>query len=383
MPLLSHPLWLVGFRPFFALACAAGALLPIAWVLILGGSLPAPDGRFSATQWHAHEMFFGFGWAVLGGFLLTSTKNWVGIRGYHGRPLLLLALAWLIERLGMSAGSGWPTWLFLLSSNLFLGSIVVLLAWTLIRHHARDSYRDNAIFLVMLPSFIFAKQLILSPEHFAAGITLTLALFRLAFLVMLERTLTQFMKAAFQAEILRYKPLDMGIKLLGLLLVAEPLLPLAIGFTMKAALAGLLLIRLPFWRAWLSLKRIDIGIMFVGYLAIVGQLLLSAFPLAGAVGSLATHVFTVGAMGGVIPSMIVRISKGHTGRKVIFDRGDRIVLYIMLAALLARTLLPQVAPEHYLRWLELTALCWFVGFAVVGYRYIPMLMQARVDGREH
>jgi hypothetical protein len=33
-------------------------------------------------------MFFGFGWAVLGGFLLTSTKNWVGVRGYHGTPLI-------------------------------------------------------------------------------------------------------------------------------------------------------------------------------------------------------------------------------------------------------------------------------------------------------
>jgi uncharacterized protein involved in response to NO len=30
-------------------------------------------------------MFFGFGWAVLGGFLLTASKNWVKIRGYHGR----------------------------------------------------------------------------------------------------------------------------------------------------------------------------------------------------------------------------------------------------------------------------------------------------------
>ena len=45
---------------------------------------PAGAGPFSVVQWHAHEMFFGFGWAVMGGFLLTSTKNWVHIRGYHG-----------------------------------------------------------------------------------------------------------------------------------------------------------------------------------------------------------------------------------------------------------------------------------------------------------
>ena len=29
-----HPLWLVGFRPFFLLACLAGALLPLIWALL-------------------------------------------------------------------------------------------------------------------------------------------------------------------------------------------------------------------------------------------------------------------------------------------------------------------------------------------------------------
>jgi hypothetical protein len=103
-----HPLWLVGFRPFFALACLAGLSLPIVWILIFKGVMPAPAQRLSPVQWHAHEMFFGFGWAVLGGFLLTASKNWVGVRGYHGTTLMLLAAAWLFERLGMSFGGGWP-----------------------------------------------------------------------------------------------------------------------------------------------------------------------------------------------------------------------------------------------------------------------------------
>ena len=69
----AHPLWLVGFRPFFALACLAGLSLPILWALVFGGQLPAPATPLNSIQWHAHEMFFGFGWAVLGGFLRTST----------------------------------------------------------------------------------------------------------------------------------------------------------------------------------------------------------------------------------------------------------------------------------------------------------------------
>ena len=225
MHVSNHPLWLVGFRPFFTLACLAGMLLPVLWALIFSGHLPAPESPFTSVQWHAHEMFFGFGWAVLGGFLLTSTKNWVNIRGYHGLALMWLAAAWIIERIGMSFGGTWPMPLFLLVNNLFLGSIIAMLLWTLIRHRNQDSYRDNAFFMVLLPAFLVAKYLMLAGGDFTAGYSMAIALFRLAFLVMLERTLTGFMKAAFQAQILRHPVLDMAIKLLGLLLVIEFVLP--------------------------------------------------------------------------------------------------------------------------------------------------------------
>src|SRR5262245_58037929 len=73
---LPHPFCSVGFRPFFALAMLSGAILPVLWALVFTGQF-TPPGPLSVLQWHAHEMFFGFGWAVLGGFLLTATKNWV------------------------------------------------------------------------------------------------------------------------------------------------------------------------------------------------------------------------------------------------------------------------------------------------------------------
>jgi uncharacterized protein involved in response to NO len=85
MHVLTHPLWLVGFRPFFALACLSGVTCRCLGADVRRRQLPAPTAAFTAIQWHAHEMFFGFGWAMLGGFLLTATKNWVKIRGYHGR----------------------------------------------------------------------------------------------------------------------------------------------------------------------------------------------------------------------------------------------------------------------------------------------------------
>ena len=386
MAFSSHPLWLAGFRPFFALACVAGMFFPLAWALFYSGMLPPPAGRFTPVQWHAHEMFFGFGWAVLGGFLLTATKNWVGVRGWHGGALAWLAGAWIFERIGMGAGGDWPLPLFLLSNNLFLGSIVAMLMWTLLRHRAQDSYRDNGFFLLMLPAFLVAKYLMLHEQHFAAGHTMAIGLFRMAFLVMLERTLTQFMRGNFQVDILRHAALDKTIKLLGLLLVvAAPMPPPWAGW-ISLLLALLLAARLLFWAPHLALQRLDLGIMYLGYLAIVLQLLLEClaqFAPRPWVGSLSVHVFTLGAMGLIIPAMLIRIAKGHTGRKVVFDRFDKLALWIMIAAFVLRVVAPQIIPAAYPLWILLAACGWFSGFAILAWRLIPFLLEARVDGREH
>ncbi|MBK8891167.1 MAG: NnrS family protein [Dechloromonas sp.] len=382
----NHPLWLVGFRPFFALACLAGLSLPVAWILVFKGVLPAPQ-RFSPVQWHAHEMFFGFGWAVLGGFLLTASKNWVGVRGYHGGTLMFLAGAWIFERIGMSFGTGWPAALFLLSNNLFLLSIVALLLATLIRHRDQDSYRrDNVFFLIILPVFWVGKTLLLQPEHFHLGWSMTLGLFRVAFLVMLERTLGQFMRSAFSVEILRKPALDMAIKMLAALLIFGALLPAPVLTGLELILALLLLGRLAFWHPFKAFTRLELGIMILGYLAITAQLLIDALPPPGSlgwVGTVSVHAFTFGAMGLVIPAMMIRIANGHTGRKVIFGRFEKTVLWIMIAAFFLRLVGPQFLPGAYLRWLDLAATCWFVAFGLLAWRFIPQLAQARIDGREH
>lgn len=386
MGVASHPLWLVGFRPFFILCALAGLSLPALWLLIHFGVLPAPTLARPALVWHAHEMFFGFGWAVLGGFLLTASKNWVGIRGYHGATLIMLAAAWFLERIGMAFGGSWPEALFRLSNLAFLATIVGLLCATLYRHRAQDSYRDNWIFLVALPLFLIAKWLLLDAEHFRAGIAMATALFRVAFLVMLERTLTQFMKGVFQAEILRQPLLDTAIKLLALGLAAAPWLPATFAAALALMLAGLLGARFAFWHPRRAFTRIDIGIMHLGYLGIVAQLLADAADLLlhpGWTGALPTHLFGLGVMGLIVPAMLTRIGKGHTGRKVVFDAADKAVLWIMIAAALVRLAAPQFAPAAYPAWLALAATGWFAGFGIIAFRLTPMLMAPRVDGKEH
>ncbi|MFA7267957.1 MAG: NnrS family protein [Sterolibacterium sp.] len=380
----SHPLWLAGFRPFFGLACLSGLALPTLWVLLYSGKVSAPSLSFSIIQWHAHEMFFGFGWAILGGFLLTATKNWVQIRGYQGAWLLYLVAAWVFERIGMWFENAWPPILFRISNNLFLVSIVAMLVWTLIRYRKNDSFRDNYFFILILPVFLAAKYLMLTADGQQIGWSMALGLFRVAFLVMLERTLTQFMKNIFQVDILRNAALDKTIKLLGLVLVFESLLPSPLSAWIALLLAALLGGRLAYWKPQLAFRRLDLGIMYLGYIAIVVQLLI---PLADQlvhpewIGRVSMHVFSFGVMGLIIPAMVIRISKGHTGRKVVFDNRDKAVLWLMILALTLRVIAPQFYPAGYMGWLYLSAACWFVCYSTLALRYVPFLFQPRVDGK--
>lgn len=387
MNLTRHPLWSVGFRPFFILACLAGLALPTWWALIFTGGVPPPlTFALPAVQWHAHEMFYGFGWAVFGGFLLTASKNWLDVRGWHGGALVLLAAAWLFDRLAMSLGAGWPPALFWLAASLFQVAIVAMLLHTMLPQKVRGGASDNYFFWILLPLFLPAKLLILREAHFAEGWAMTLALFRVVVLIMLERTQVQYMRHAFRAEILRDPRLDMPIKWLALALACAPWLPAPVAGVAEAALALLLIVRFAGWKPWLAFSRLDVGIMYLGYLMIVAQLLVDAagrFVELPWVGSVAAHLFTVGVLGTIMPAMIVRIAKGHTGREVVFEPADKLVLWIMIAGLAARVVAPQLHPGGYAMWLHLAAGCWLLAFLVLFWRYTPFLLAPRVDGKEH
>jgi uncharacterized protein involved in response to NO len=215
---------------------------------------------------------------------------------------------------------------------------------------------------------------------------MAIGLFRVAFLVMFERTLTQFMKGVFAATILRNPLLDAAIKLFALTLVFVDLMPPPLANGITLVLVVLLSVRFVFWKPQLAMRRIDLGIMYLGYLAIVAQLLvnlLGAFTSVTWVGTVAVHVFTFGAMGLVIPAMLIRIANGHTGRKVVFDSLDKWVLRVMIVGFVVRIVVPQFYPAAYLYWLYLAASCWLACFSILGWRYVPYLLQARVDGREH
>src|SRR5690606_20333319 len=99
-------------------------LVVLIWIPILMGSLET-GSLFSTTDWHAHEMLFGFLPAIITGFLLTAIPNWTGRLPVQGYPLLALVVLWLAGRVAVwcSATIGWP--LAMLIDCAFLLSVAV------------------------------------------------------------------------------------------------------------------------------------------------------------------------------------------------------------------------------------------------------------------
>lgn len=384
-PFFQQPVWLVGFRPFFILSIISGTVLPILWLLVMSGHIALNPG-VTPQQWHAHEMFFGFGWAVLGGFLLTATKNWVKIRGFHGQILFVLAVLWLADRLAFLLPAGSPWLLLLALHNAFLLLILALLLWTLIAHRKNDSYPENWLFIVALPLFLLSKNLLLSAEYFEIGWTMALGLFRLAVVIMLERTLSQFMRAAFQVDILKNRKLDAAIRLGALAAVFEAAMPMPVAVVVMAVTAALLLFRFFFWSPLKAFCRLDVGVMYAGYLGLVVSLFLECLRLAGkldAIGNVAAHTFTLLCMGTIIPAMLVRISQGHTGRKILFTGSDKFAILVCGLGGLIRIVPPQIWPSSYQACIVLSVFCWAICYALIGWRLVPYLVGPRVDGKEH
>ncbi len=376
----------VGFRPFFLLAFAAGTVLPFLWALTYFQVVDLRFATVNSLQWHAHEMLFGFGWAVLGGFLLTASKNWVKIRGLYGGWLLVAIVFWFLERIALiyvPVGTpGLLRFLLVHSFVLFVASYVV---YCLVRFRKQDTFKDNYFFVIGLPLFLLAKELLLNPDTYILGFSMAIGLFRLAFAVMFERTMTQFMKSTEGVTLFRSPKLDLPIKFLVLLSVFEAFMPSTLAATVLMAAGVLFLIRFALWSPVKGFKHFGIAIMYIGYFALGLSLVLTAAAKLGAsfIGSLPVHVFTFLCMGVVIPGMMVRISQGHTGRSIHFSISDRIAISLILVASVFRLIATQIWPESYSTWIGISGVLWSLCFITLAARLTPFLIGPRIDGRIH
>ena len=383
-------LFSVGFRPFFILALMYGMIAPVLWGLIFSGRLSLNSPSLNPFLWHAHEMLFGFGLAVLGGFLLTASKNWVKIRGINGTPLMILVGLWLFERFVIyypGFFGGIQSWLWQIFNNLFIFSLSGYLFYTLFKYRKNDTFSDNFFFYILLIVIIFAKNLLLNAEYYKIGIDLSVGLFRLAFAVMFERTITQFMKNTEGLELYRNRYLDYAIKIFILLSAFSGFMADKVAGPVFLAAAILLFVRWIIWKPLAGFKKFGNAVMYFGYFGLTLHLFLEALNrfqlLPGQPGTSSLHTFTFLCMGIVIPGMLIRICQGHTGRKPEFLASDKIAISLIVSAAVFRLILPIFNIENYSNYIFIAAICWSLCYVLLGRRLIPFCLSPRIDGKEH
>ncbi len=385
------PLLRLGFRPFFLSGAIFSFIAIIVWLLMYKGTvILSPLG--GGYWWHIHEMTFGFGCAIIAGFLLTAVQNWTGVRGAQGSTLLVLFLLWLAGRIVVLAPNLLGETLTTLVDLSFLPAVAFVLAKPIV---AIKQYR-NLFFVPLLLLFTIANLemhlAIYYPDTFIITYAAYAGVMLVTFLmsVMAGRVTPMFTANGTKTQ--KATPLpwldkvtngSLAIAMFYLLL--QPVIGFSDGFFgILLIIAGIFqTMRWLRWRPWITLGvpllwSIHVAIKFIAFgLIILGvSYLITEIP-----SNHIWHLLTVGGMGGLILAMISRVSLGHTGRPLSPPKAMTFAYILITLAALVRTFGPWALPEKTLVFIDISGTFWLLAFGIFVVTYAPMLMSARKDGR--
>ncbi|MBC3362337.1 NnrS family protein [Pseudomonas sp. SWRI154] len=380
------PLWRLAFRPFFLAGCVLALLAIPFWLAAFTGRLSAWQPAGGWLAWHRHELLFGFGLAIIAGFLLTAVQTWTGSPGLSGKRLAALALLWLGARLAWLADAPWP--LLMALEMGFALAVAALMGLTLWRARQQRNYPIVLVLLLLAAADgLSVYGLVQHDEGLQRQSVLTGLWLVAALMGLIGGRVIPFFTQRGLGRVDGVAPwpwldrlLLAGSALVALLYAFGPALSASVWvgllFTALAVGHGIRLVRWhdrDLWRvpllwslhlayAWLAVACLGMALWHFGA------------PLNP---SLAVHALTIGAMAGLILAMIARVSLGHTGRPLEPPTGMTLAFILLNLACFSRVLLGLLLP---LPALWLAGLCWLLAFGLYAWRYGPMLLQARVDG---
>jgi uncharacterized protein involved in response to NO len=379
----------LGFRPFYLAGAGAALLLPPLWLAVYAGlvALPVAD----PLAWHAHEMLFGFGTAIIAGFLLTAVRNWTGADTPRGAALAGLVALWLAGRIALLVLPGWPGALIDLA---FLPALAVGLARPILAMRVRKATQRPWLPLVVLGLLTGANllqhlgSLGLLESGLALGRMLGFGTVAVLIAVIAGRIVPSFTMSA-TGIFVPAAPRRDRIALLVLILavafnVATQIAPLP--GPLLAATNGLAALlhaaRLQQWRSWQARRIPLLAILHLAYIWLPVSFALRALAAldAGVMPALADHALGVGAMAGLMLAMMTRSALGHTGRPLKAGPVETAVYAAITLAALLR-LCAALHAGWQLPLLVAAALAWEAAFALYLLRYLPILLRPRIDGR--
>jgi uncharacterized protein involved in response to NO len=360
-------LFALGFRPFYLLAGAYAALGVPLWALQYLGWLPGAD-----PSWHAHEMLFGYAFAVIAGFLLTAVRAWTGVPTPAGAALAALAALWLCARVLA---------LFSLPAAAIADAAFALgLAWGIGRPLVLRRNR-NWFFIVLVLAIGAASVAFLALPRTALATGLDLVLLVMA--IIGGRVIPGFTNNAIAgAGARRVAALEAACIASVLLLLGLDLLDSDYAAAVAFAAAVLHAARLALWAPLRTRANPILWILHLSYAWIVVHLALRGCAGFGLVpGALATHALTIGAIGGLTLGMMTRTARGHTARPLKAGSAEIAAYWMVHLAAAVRVFLPLLLPSAYMLAVLVSAALWSAAFTAFVLVYFPILSRPRLDGQ--
>jgi len=377
----------LGFRPFFLGSSIFAVVSITLWMLVYFSNGLVNIEHITASQWHAHEMLYGYGMAVVAGFLLTAVKNWTGIPTLFGKPLAVLFALWCLARVLFLFGTTFLPWAA--GADLLFG-LMLIVAITLPIIKSKQWMQLAVVvkvLLLLIGNFVFYLGYFeVLTNGMLYAINGAVLLFISLILMIGRRVIPFFIERGtdVRVHLKQYKWLDISILVvflalfLNVIFIQTPHLTPALAWALFALngfrlwnwhTAGLW--RVPLlWSLYLSAWFINAGFMMFALQAEHNNLSI-----------LTLHLFTIGGIGLITLSMMSRVALGHTGRDIRMPSPwMKVAFFCLIASVIFRVLLPMMTGQLYMIWVLISAVCWVLAFAIYTAIYMPILLKPRADG---
>lgn len=371
-----------GFRPFFLIASLWAVSAIAIWPPFFTGAIRVPTA-FAPIDWHVHEMIYGYGGAVIAGFLLTAIPNWTGRLPVAGNRLAVLASLWILGRIAVffSEDIGWAAAAIL--DSIFLFAFAVVTGREVLA--GRNWRNVPVVVLALLLAIANACFHIEAATSGNAAVSSRAGLALIVFLILLigGRVVPSFTHNWLAKQGIASRPTPFG-RLDGAMMMLSAFALAAWIFAPERSWTGVALLtagaanlwRLSRWRGWRTGPDRLVLVLHAGFLfAALGFLFAgphALWPRLVPTDAAGIHIWAIGGMGTMTLAMMTRATLGHTGRALTASPATQLIYLAVVVAMLARVML-EFEPALMLPLLYIAAMSWIAAFGGFVIIYGPML----------